>query len=147
MAEECFAAGLLHDLGKVILLGERRKEYCEILERGETATGAIEEIEIAILGCSHAQLGAYLMSVWGLPTSLVQAVAFHHRPSEAIETVFSPLTAVHCADVFVRGVGSMAADALPLDREYLARLRVSERESIWGALAESSLFVSHEGLL
>ncbi|MGC2584105.1 MAG: response regulator [Acidobacteriaceae bacterium] len=135
MAEECFAAGLLHDIGKVILLGERAREYAEIQRRlqadGETN---VEELETEFLGCSHAQLGAYLMSIWGLPASLVHAVAFHHRPSQAIESGFSALTAVHCADGLAHAVQD-GAEKITTDQAYLDRLGLAERIDEWRKLA------------
>jgi putative nucleotidyltransferase with HDIG domain len=130
MCEECFAAGLLHDVGKVILLGEKPKEYGDILTRLDQGAASVEALEIEFLGCSHAQLGAYLMSVWGLPTSLVHAVAFHHCPSAAIEEEFSTLTAIHCADVLAHesGVGEEKTAA---DLAYLDRLGLSAKMDEW----------------
>jgi HD-like signal output (HDOD) protein len=136
MSEECFAAGLLHDLGKVILLGEKPREYSEILARMEHGASSLEAVETEILGCSHSQLGAYLMSMWGLPTSLVHAVAFHHCPSAAVEEKFSPLTAIHCADALAHlAAGSIESSEAPIDRAYLAGLRLADRESVWCGLA------------
>jgi len=146
VAEECFAAGLLHDVGKIILLSERPKEYTELLKRLAVEPGPVEALEIEMLGCSHPQLGAYLVSMWGLPTSLAHAVAFHHRPSEAIESGFSALTAVHCANAFVfagdnsESPGSALpaeSSGLPLDRAYLDSLGLSGRESAWRDLLPS----------
>jgi HD-like signal output (HDOD) protein len=131
MAEECFAAGLLHDLGKVILLGERAKEYSEIRNRLEAGGKVdIEKLETDLLGCSHAQLGGYLLSIWGLPTSLVHAVAFHHRPSQAIESGFSALTAVHCADALAHATQD-EAEPIAVDQEYLHRLGLEDRIAEW----------------
>ena len=129
MVEESFTAGLLHDIGKVVLLAEMPREYHQIL-----AVNPCEgkNLERERLGCTHAEVGAYLMSVWGLPFPLVHAVAFHHNPSETAETHFSSLTAVHAADAI-----ASATDASPLnhdaelDSSYLERLGLSERESIW----------------
>lgn len=136
MAEECFAAGLLHDLGKVILLGERPAEYARLQKRMETEGGSIEELESEALGCSHAQLGAYLMSIWGLPMSLVEAVAFHHCPSAAIGSRFSPLTGVHCADALCLA-SDRGDEKTTMDQEYLSRLGLADRISGWKALLEA----------
>ena len=141
-AEECFAAGLLHDVGKIILLSERPKEYTALLQRFAAEPASVEALEIEMLGCSHPQLGAYLVSVWGLPTSLAHAVAFHHCPSQAIESGFSPLTAVHCANAFVIAAESPAPsgsstptnDTPLIDRAYLDSLRLSTREPAWRGL-------------
>jgi len=131
MAEECFAAGLLHDLGKVILLGERPAAYNEMQTRVTAGCEiGIEDLEVELLGCSHAQLGAYLLSIWGLPVSLVHAVAFHHRPSDVIESGFSALTAVHCADVLAHTAPDGLAK-IALDRDYMDRLGLGARMDEW----------------
>ena len=128
MVEESFTAGLLHDIGKVVLLAEMPREYHQIFEMKPGS----KDVEREQLGCTHAEVGAYLMSIWGLPLSLVHAVAFHHRPSESAETDFSSLTAVHAADAI-----ASATDASPLnhdaelDLKYLERLGLTERESVW----------------
>lgn len=135
MAEECFAAGLLHDVGKVILLGEKPKEYSEIVARTGQSVDSIETIEAEVMGCSHAQLGAYLMSMWGLPTSLVDAVAFHHCPSVAIEREFSPLTAIHCADALVHLVAGGGVNVV-FDEPYLERIGLAGTAASWRMLLD-----------
>ena len=128
MGEESFTGGLLHDIGKVVLLAEMPKEYQQIFE---VPADASKNLELERLGCTHAEVGAYLMSIWGLPLSLVHAVAFHHHPSETAETTFSSLTAVHAADAI-----ASATDANPVNRDieldliYLERLGLRERESV-----------------
>jgi HD-like signal output (HDOD) protein len=129
LLEECFTAGLLHDLGKLVLLAEFPKQCLEVYAAKSDARADVEKER---LGCTHAEVGAYLMSIWGLPFPLVHAVAFHHHPAETAETKFSTLTAVHAADSI-----TSEADPSPLnhdvelDRPYLIRLGLSERESAW----------------
>jgi HD-like signal output (HDOD) protein/CheY-like chemotaxis protein len=132
--DESFTAGLLHDIGKVVLLAEMPHQYRPILEKN---SGEVSAFEIQLLGCTHAQIGAYLVSIWGLPVPLVRAVAFHHCPSEAGETQFSSLTAVHAADAI-----ASAADPSPLnhdgelDLKYLDQIGLSQRTDVWRTLAE-----------
>ena len=133
--DESFTAGLLHDIGKVVLLAELPREYRPILAKN---TGVIAPHELEKLGCTHAQVGAYLISIWGLPVPLVRAVAFHHCPSEAGETQFSSLTAVHAADAITG-----ATDPSPLnhdgdlDLNYLDYLGLSSRVETWRAFPEA----------
>jgi putative nucleotidyltransferase with HDIG domain len=131
LVEESFTAGLLHDIGKLVLLAEMPNEYQQIFE---TAAPSQREREQQALGCTHAEIGAYLMSIWGIPLSLVQAVAFHHHPLDAGDTQFSSLTAVHAA-------GALLATNhdLELDLRYLDSLGLRQREPIWLGLVASSV--------
>jgi len=58
----------------------------------------LQEAEARILGASHAQLGAYLLGLWGLPAALVEAVAFHHAPDRVAQSQFGALEAVAIAE-------------------------------------------------
>jgi len=126
---------LLHDVGKAVLLAELPDEYRPILSRPDFTPQSLVELETERFGCSHAQVGAYLLSIWGLPAPLVHAVALHHRPDDDAQTVFSSLTAVHCADVIIA-----ESDTAPLNRDcelnaaYLERLGLSEKMAAWRGL-------------
>src|SRR5579863_567065 len=89
MAEECFTAGLLHDVGKILLIAEMPAEYGRVMAGMDTTTRSIRAAEMEFVGCTHEQVGAYLMSIWGLPPSIVQAVQFHALPSEAEQSALS----------------------------------------------------------
>ena len=129
VVDESFTAGLLHDIGKVVLLAELPKDYRPILAKN---SGVIAPHELEKLGCTHAQVGAYLISIWGLPVPLVRAVAFHHCPGETGETEFSSLTAVHAADaVLSANDPSLINHDGELDLNYLANLNLSERVDVW----------------
>ena len=129
VVEESFTAGLLHDIGKVILLAEMLGKYRQILE---PSAGSILSLELEHMGCTHAQVGAYLMSIWGLPVPLVHAVAFHHSPSDTAETQFSALTAVHAADAIVSSADpSKINHDIEMDFNYLDRLGLRDRDAVW----------------
>lgn len=129
LLEECFTAGLLHDIGKIVLLAELPLDYLEVCSQGPEEKA---DRERALLGCTHAEVGAYLMSIWGLPFSLVRAVAYHHHPSETAETKFSSLTAVHVADVVASGTDRLALNHdIELDVNYLDRLGLRQKEGLW----------------
>jgi HD-like signal output (HDOD) protein len=134
LVDESFTAGLLHDIGKLVLLAQMSKEYGAILASVKEP-GTLAAAEREQFGCTHADLGAYLMSIWGLPQPLIHAVAFHDRPSESIEKRFSSLTAVHGADVVVSSAnGSLILQDVQLDETYLQELGLSARESVWREL-------------
>lgn len=89
--EEAVIAGVLHDIGKLILLKVPEK-YKEIMSFVEYTGSDIVDAEYAVMKTSHAELGAYLLGLWGIPDSVVEIVAFHHEPSLLIENV---LASVH----------------------------------------------------
>ena len=144
--DESFTAGLLHDLGKAILLAEMPKPYCCILER-IAATPQTEPrlVERENLGCTHADVGAYLMGIWGLPSPLLQAVAFHDHPSDSGEKGFSPLIAVHSADAIASAADSSPiSQDIQLDDGYLAELGLQEKQSVWRGFYEEQMNARRE---
>ena len=143
LVEESLTAGLLHDVGKAVLLAGMPGKYRHILEINPSAPVSLE---LEHLGCTHAQVGAYLMSLWGLPTPLVHAVAFHHLPSETSEAHFSSLTAIHTADAIASATDKSPLNQdIELDLDYLNRLGLSDREALWRSLHAEHTGVSPEG--
>ena len=85
MADDAFCAGLLHDIGMMILASNLPKQYGEVIARQKSKGTFRSEIELELLGSTHAEVGAYLLGLWGLPDAIVQAVALHHRPRDGPE--------------------------------------------------------------
>jgi len=78
-AGEAFVAGLLHDIGKVILNQYFHKEFVSIMEN--VSKGAtLEEAEDSVIGVRHSQIGAWLADKWNLPRLISEAIEFHHEP-------------------------------------------------------------------
>jgi putative nucleotidyltransferase with HDIG domain len=123
-------AGLLHDVGRLILADRRADDYREVLRLTTTEGLSVVHAEFRVFGATHAEVGAYLLGLWGLPESVVEAVAWHHSPSHCPAAAFTSLTAVHVAEA-VLGAEECAA----LDRDYLDRIKVGDRIETWTTLA------------
>ncbi|CDM64095.1 response regulator [Pyrinomonas methylaliphatogenes] len=140
IAEEAFASGLLHDVGRLILAATFPKEYERALAISNLERIGLNEAERQVLGAAHSEVGAYLLGIWGLPDSIVEAVAFHHEPGQSTSHRFTPLTAIHAADFIAQEmgyVGSRNSRPAALDQEYLKKLGLAERLPIWFEAAGS----------
>lgn len=136
--DDAFTAGLLHDIGLLVLAANLPDQYTKavvlVQERGITDWQAEKEV----LGASHAEMGAYLLGIWGISDSIVEAVAFHHEPAASVNTAFSPLTAVHVANAFEeedRAIG-VGEQALPPDAGYLAQGGWTDQLPLWRAVCQ-----------
>ncbi len=133
--EESFTAGLLHDAGKLILASALGEQYAKVLEHREKADVGLYAAERELLGCSHAQVAAYLFGLWGLPSTIVEAVAWHHDPAGSLSVKFSPLAAVHVASAYHdEKSSSRLRDRTPIDAVFLAGIGCAEREKEWRKL-------------
>jgi putative nucleotidyltransferase with HDIG domain len=111
-ANTLFTAGLLHDIGCVVLAKAKGAAYGKILV-GEGATDTACDREKIAFGFTHADVGACLMENWRLPAMLVNAVRFHHRPSVAGPE--KKLAACVCAGNALSNLFEHPADGLNSD--------------------------------
>lgn len=126
--EAAYTAGILHDIGKLMLADGLPAEFQNALAQAVGRNAPFHEIEMEIFGATHAGLAAYLLGLWGLPAPIVEAVAFHHTPGKSSRQAFSPLTAVHAANAIEH---EMEGGPLLLDKEYLRRMGVAGRVNTW----------------
>jgi putative nucleotidyltransferase with HDIG domain len=98
IAKDAFTAGLLHDIGKLTLALNFEEQYQGALKLAEKKGLPACEVESEVFGANHAEAGAYLLSLWGLPFPIIEAVASHHLPAPELEPEFSAVTAVHLAE-------------------------------------------------
>jgi len=132
VTDEAFIAGLLHDMGKLVLASNLPAELEENIRQGRQKKLTLWEQEYVTFNASHAELGGYLLSTWGLSTGVVEAVAFHHRPTLAKRQNFSALTAVHVANTIAKkGPSECGLNPQPVSMEYLRSLDLGERVEGW----------------
>jgi HD-like signal output (HDOD) protein len=113
LVERFFVAGVLHDIGRLLLFRQRPEHMREALERCECTGKPLFELERAIFGFDHAALGGALLRAWKLPPKLEDMVAFHHVPSQCTHSVEAAL--IHVADVVAHTMplGSSGERAVP----------------------------------
>jgi HD-like signal output (HDOD) protein/CheY-like chemotaxis protein len=138
--EDSFMAGLLHDIGKLVLVTAAPDRYEKAMRYAEIAGIPRRGAEQKVFGTTHSEIGTYLLWLWGLPDSVVEAVAYHHTPSACPARRLGALTAVHAADVLAHEKSLLiGGSSMPgLDMEYLDRLRLSDRIPVWRGLIEQA---------
>jgi len=76
---EAYLAGLLHDLGLILVDQYLNKPFCQVIDALDEET-SLCPVEREILGFTHAQLGAYVAEKWDMPENLIAAIRYHHEP-------------------------------------------------------------------
>ena len=126
-------AGLLHDLGKLILATNFEEAYRQALEDAQSSDRDLLDIEYEAFGTSHAEIGAYLMGLWRLETPIIEAIAFHHLPARSMSKKMGLLTAVHVANALEHEIRRPSGEVseMQCDTEYLDNLKITSRLPLW----------------
>lgn len=101
--ERYFVAGILHDLGQMILCASAPQTIVQMLERIDTEEIPLDQMERQLLGFDHADLGGGLLKRWGVPANIAALVQFHHRPSQT-EDYQRDATIIHLADIMAQAL-------------------------------------------
>lgn len=138
LCEMAFTAGLLHDVGKLLLAANLPGSYSQVLTDGKRKQISPSEAERAAYGTTHAEIGACLLGIWGLPLNILEAIAWHHAPRHGIHQRFSLLTAVHAANVLLyemqKSPAETGAPPAGFDLEYLHSLGLADEVETWRGL-------------
>jgi len=144
--DRAFTSGLLHEVGQLILATQLTDPFAEAIRHAAEHGLPLVESEKALLGVTHAQVGSYLLELWGLPDTVVEAIAFHIHPSSCPvedysmvesgydmgeESKFSALTAVHAANYFCEESDATVAIKTEADTAYLDNLGMTEKLESW----------------
>jgi len=135
-SDESLIAGLLHDIGKLVLGTRQAQLYREVLSLIRMGGLPTPEAEREVFGTTHAQVGAYLLGLWGFSDTVVEAVALHHCPTESVAKEFGLLTAVHVANALEQRSHPSSHIGPPseVDTSYLADLGLAGQLSAWQRL-------------
>ncbi len=140
LAEQAHTASLVHDVGQIILAEVMPEQYARVVRESLEGTRSFAELERAWLGTTHAQVGGYLLGMWGLPPTIVDAVALHQEP-EFVEGVDARLQAVvhfasACVEVTLEG---RPLDEAAIDTALLERFGFAPELPGWKAIAAQEL--------
>jgi putative nucleotidyltransferase with HDIG domain len=134
--DEAFTAGLLHDIGKLLLAMNGPEQFKQARDLAIARNEPEWRAEQEVFGATHAELGAWIIGIWGLSLNIVEAILLHHTPARLLNQNFCPLTAVHVADVLwhhQRGA-ALEPGLHNFDEGYLATLNLQDRIETWNQL-------------
>jgi putative nucleotidyltransferase with HDIG domain len=139
-ANEYFTAGLLHDIGILILASRFPEDYAKVLDINHRSGGELEASEFHVFGATHGEVGAFLLALWGIPEPVVQAAAYHHGIAHQPVRGLSAALAVHVADtVYGYNPDHVIFSRARLDEAYLANLGLANRLPVWTAAVQNGL--------
>ena len=136
-------AGLLHDIGKLILATRSPQHFARAIDGSRVEKTPLYLEEQQLMGVTHAEVGAYLLGLWGLPSPVVEAVAHHHVPGRIPGGSLDAVGAVHIANVLANEhpVYPPAKEPLPhqnIDTDFISALGIAEQSAHWEELAKAA---------
>ena len=136
--EEAFCAAILHDIGKIVLALEVPKHYAQVLDTARREGRPEHHVERELMSVTHAEVGAYLLGLWGVPSSIVDAVAYHHAPRRLPSGPHELVAAVHVADALAHGAArgrNRGVEPMLLDEPFLTELGWTSSIAEWKGMA------------
>jgi HD-like signal output (HDOD) protein len=141
--DQVILAALLQDVGRLVIAKKLPDKFCAVLERSRECGCESFKAEEEILGTSHAEIGAYLLGLWGLPHLAVEAVAHHHQPTRIPHPTFDCSLALYTAGLLAYELRAHPGDETgselrEFDRDCLESLGLMPRFAQFRKLALES---------
>lgn len=142
----CYTSGLLHDLGILFFASKLPARFEEARKHAEATQRTLMNAERDLYGATHAEIGGFLLDLWGLAMPVVNAITYHYFPSGAPEEVYmihehmqvDPLLVVHVANYFSEDQETMGSDGVSTsaDVDYLEKMHALEKLDRWWDLCQ-----------
>ena len=131
--DDAFMAGFLHDIGILILASKMPDKYQQVLNLVYDKNENIWEVETTVLGTSHAEIGAYLLGLWGFADNIIEAIIRHHKPEIYGDEPNSLITVLHLADSFAHQLDPAIKEVsiAKLNTEYLTKTNLHLEFNHW----------------
>jgi HD-like signal output (HDOD) protein len=131
-ADQVFAGGILEDVGILVLASHFPEAYDRAAEVLLAEQVPLTTVEQEAFGVTHAEVGGYLLGLWGLPAQVLRTVSLHHSPHLMLAPGISPEMAVYAADILA---GERGGNALfrsgRFDMGALGRLELADHVEMW----------------
>jgi putative nucleotidyltransferase with HDIG domain len=134
-------AALLHDVGKLVIAERAPDHFARAVAGAREEKKPLFAIEEELIGISHAEVGAYLLSLWGLPYPVIEAVAHHHHPERVQQHKLDMITVVYLSNALAHETGGDAGQAAanqPLDEKLLQDIGLADQLPDWRQMAEAA---------
>lgn len=130
-------AAMLHDVGKLVIAERTPAHFARSLAQAAEEGKPLYEIEEKLIHISHAEVGAYLLSLWGLPQPIVEAVAHHHHPRRTPHEEFDIDLLVYLSNLLAHEREAADTKGTPpaYDMELLTQVGVADRLDSWRSMA------------
>lgn len=128
--EDAFTSGLLQDVGELVVVAEGDADMLVAIRDAEKQQRSLHEVERERGMVSHAHVGAFLLGAWGIPYSIVEAIAHHHEPAHVQHDQFDLVDAVYCANLLIASAARQEQSYFAAASEHVARFPESGERHI-----------------
>jgi HD-like signal output (HDOD) protein len=145
--DNSYIAGVLHDIGKLILLSKAESLCQEAVQLARQDNIPLRLAEMDIFKATHCDMGAYLTGLWGFTSDIVEAIGFHHQLGEYPADTFSPALAVHIANImYYKFHQDEVIGAMPeFNEEYLHKIGLGDKLQKWHDLCFTCMEQQNDG--